>query len=283
MVTAARIRRARVAYLRGDVDEARAEVLATFQIDRYEAAVWDAFATLCADTDFDPTEALALVPDDRTFEVMTSLRDSKPEGVDRVAEVIWARNPEDARVLSMVPTFAAQLDCARASVWSARMRRIGMGRTCPLSARAEDRSVDAMERVRACTLMHSTFGDRRARDLLERAVPGLSDHEIAPAVHEVLTTAAALADSAVATGASTPVRSLAIATALLERGAPHEAYLVLVHGLSLEAAEFLTTDEVARLLPMPVLYGLAAEAEERGDEVLAGVLEAVATIAGVRR
>ena len=97
---------------------------------------------------------------------------------------------------------------------------------------------------------------------------------------EVLTIAAALADSAVATGASTPGRSLAIATALFERGAPHEAYSVLVHGLSMEAAEFLTTEDVVRLLPVPVLHGLAAEAEERGDEDVAGILEAVAVVAG---
>ena len=51
---------------------------------------------------------------------------------------------------------------------------------------------------------------------------------------------------------------------------------MLVHGLSMEAAESLTTDEVVRLLPVPVLEGLAAEAEHHGEEDLAGMLEAVA-------
>jgi len=279
-VTAARIARAHVAYLDGDIEAARAEVLATFETDRYAPEVWDAFARLCADTDFDPTEAVGFVPDERTFDVITALRNSEPAGVDRIAEVIWARNPGDARVLALVPRFAAKLESIRAMEWSARMRRIGMGRTCPLLARAEDGTVDAMERVRACALVHVAFGDRRARELLERAVPSLSDEQVVPAVLEVLGIAAALADSAVAVGASTPGRSLAIATALFEQGAPHEAYAVLVHGLSMEAAESLTTDDVVRLLPVPVLHGLATEAEDRGDEDVAGILEAVAVVAG---
>ena len=103
-----------------------------------------------------------------------------------------------------------------------------------------------------------------------------------PAVVEVWTIAPALVDSVVAGAASTPSRSLSIATSLYGRGAPREAYAVLVHGLSLEAAEALTTDEVVRLLPMPVLEGLAAEAELHGEEDLAGILEAVLVVAGER-
>ncbi len=205
-VTAARIARADVAYLDGDVDRARTEVLATFETDRYATEVWDAFARLCADTDFDPTEAIELIPDDRTFEVITALRNSEPAGVDRIAEVIWARNPGDARVLALVPRFAAKLESIRAMEWSARMRRVGMGRTCPLLARAEDESVDPLERVRACALVHVAFGDRRARELLEKAAPRLSDNQVVPAVLEVLGIAPALADSAVAMAASTPIR-----------------------------------------------------------------------------
>ena len=279
-MTAARIAHARLAYLDGDVAGARADVLAAFEMDRYAPEVWDAFATLCADTDFDPTEAIARVPDDRTFEVITCLRNSPPGGVDRIAELIWARNPADARVLALVPGFAAKLECMRALEWSARMRRAGMGRSCPLLARAEDDTVDAVDRVRACALVYTAFGDRRARALLERAFAGVSDEKIVPAVLKVLTIAKGLADSAVVAAASTPGRSLAIATALFERGASREAYSVLVHGLSMEAADSLTTDEVVRLLPVPVLHGLAAEAEKRGDEDVAGILEAVAVVAG---
>ena len=92
----------------------------------------------------------------------------------------------------------------------------------------------------------------------------------------------ALVDSVIVAAATTPNRSLAIAASLFDRGAGREAYAVLVHGLSLEAAEDLTTDEVMSLLPVPVLEGLAAEAEEQGDEEVAGILEAVAVVAGER-
>ena len=57
---------------------------------------------------------------------------------------------------------------------------------------------------------------------------------------------------------------------------------MLVHGLSLEAAEALTTETVVELLPLPVLEGLAAEAEERGEHDVAGILEAVAVVASGR-
>ena len=145
--------------------------------------------------------------------------------------------------------------------------------------RDRDERVDAVERVRACAIAHAAFGDRRARDLLERAIPSLTDDDVVEAVLEVWTVAAALADTAVSAGATTPTRSLAIAALLYERGAVKEAYAVLVHGLSLEAAEHLTTEEVVRLLPVPVLEGLAALAEERGQDDVAGLLEAVAVVA----
>jgi hypothetical protein len=281
-VTGARIARAHVAYLDGDTETARAEVFATFETDRFAPEVWDAFARLCAETDFDPAEVVARVPDDRTFEVIVALRSSVPAGVDRIAELIWSRNPGDPRVLALVPRFAAKLESVRAMEWSARMRGVGMGRTCPLLARADDERVDAIERVRACALAHAAFGDRRARDLLEKAAPALVDDDVVPAVVEVWTIAPALADSVVAGAATTPSRSLAITTSLFERGAPREAYAVLVHGLSMEAAEALTTDEVVELLPMPVLEGLAAEAELQGEQDLAGILEAVLVVAGER-
>ena len=111
-------------------------------------------------------------------------------------------------------------------------------------------------------------------------MPALADDDVVPAIVEVWTLAPALVDSVVAGAASTPSRSLAITTSLFERGAPREAYAVLVHGLSMEAAESLTTDEVVRLLPVAVLEGLAAEAEHQGEEDLAGILEAVLVVAG---
>lgn len=278
-VTAARIARAHVMYLDEDVAGATAEVLAAFAADPFAADVWDAFARLCAETDFDPTEFVARIPDERVLEILASLRSSSPPGVDRIAELIWDRNQGDPRVLALVPSFAAKLESMRALEWSARIRSADMGRLCPLIERAETRGVEAPERVRAAAIAHATFGDTRARVALAQAVDALTDGELVAGLVEVWGVAAMLAETFVVAGATTPTRSLSIASVLFEGGATSEAYSVLVHGLSLETAESLTTETVVGLMPLSVLEGLAAEAEQRGEHDVAGILEAVAVVA----
>jgi len=268
-----------VMYLDGDIEAATAEVLAAFEADPFAADVWDAFARLCAETDFEPREFVARIPDEHILEVLASLRSSTPGGVDRIAECIWDRKQGDPRVLALVPSFAAKLDSLRAMEWSARIRAADMGRLCPLVDRAEDRRVEAPERVRAATLAHASFGDTRGRSALAQAVPALRDEEIVAALQEVWAIAGMLAETFIVAGATTPSRALLIASVLFQGGAPSEAYAVLVHGLSLETAESLTTEMVVELLPVAVLEGLAAEAEERGEQDVAGILEAVAVVA----
>jgi hypothetical protein len=277
-VTSARIVRAHAAYLAGEVEAATREVMEVFERDTFAPDVWDAFARLCAETDFDPTGVVARVPDERTLEVLAALRTSEAAGVDRIAELVWERRVGDPRVLALVPSFAAKLDSVRALEWSGRLRAVGMGRLCPLLERARDASVDAPERARAAALAHASFGDTGAREALERAVAHLSDGELVDTLVEVWSLAGMLTDSVVVAGATTPARALRIATALYRGGAPAEAYAVLVHGLSLEAADDLTTETVVDLLPLDVLHGLAALAEARGEDDVAGILEAVAVV-----
>ncbi len=272
--------RAHARYLGGDSEGAREEVLRAFADDPFAPDIWDAFARLCAETDFDPAPVVAMVPDERALDVLIALRTSEALGVDRIAEMIWARNTGDVRVLALVPTFAGRLDSLRAMHWSARLRAAGMGRTCPLLDRAENERVDAPERVRSAALAHASFGDRRARELLEKAVPALLDEQLVTTLVEVWTLAPAMTDSVVVAGATTPRRALMIAATLWEGGATTEAYSVLLHGLGMDAAEELSTEDVVRLLPVAALEGLAAEAELRGEDDVAGILEAVAVVAG---
>ena len=278
-VTSARIARAHVMYLDENIEAATAEVLAAFEADPFAADVWDAFARLCAETDFDPSDFVARIPDDKILEVLASLRSSAPAGVDRIAERIWNRKVGDPRVLALVPSFAAKLESMRAMEWSARIRAADMGRLCPLVDRAEDRMVAAPERVRAAMLAHASFGDTRARAAVAKAVPALLDEELVSSLQEVWAIAGMLAETFVVAGATTPARALLIASVLFQGGSPSEAYAVLVHGLSLETAESLTTEMVVELLPVAVLEGLAAVAEERGEPDVAGILEAVAVVA----
>jgi hypothetical protein len=271
--------RAHAAWLEEQYDAATREIIETFAEDPFAPDVWDALARLCADTDFDPAPILATIPDGRLLEVLASMRNSAPHGVDRIAQLVWERNNGDARVLALVPRFAPQLESLRAMEWSARLRGAGMGRLCPLLERANDVRVGAAERARAAALAHASFGDRGAREALEGAVPGLTDEELGETLREVWSIAGMLTDSVVVAGATTPARSLIIADVLFQGGARAESYSVLVHGLSMEAAEELTTELVVRLLPVAVLEGLAAEAEARGEDDVAGILEAVAVVA----
>jgi hypothetical protein len=278
-VTSARIVRAHVAYLDGDVQAATREVLDVFETDAFAPDVWDAFARLCAETEFDPVPVVSKLPDEKVLEVLAALRGSEAAGVNRIVELLWDRNPGDPRVLALVPSFAAKLDSLGALLWSARARDAGMERLCPLVERAEDVRVGASERARAAALAHASFADERARSALEQVVPHLDDEELVATLAEIWSIAAELTDSVVVSGATTPKRALVIAAGLYEGGAPAEAYAVLVHGLSMEAAEDLTTEQVVASLPLATLQGLAHEAETRGEEDVAGMLEALAVVA----
>ncbi len=65
----------------------------------------------------------------------------------------------------------------------------------------------------------------------------------------------------------------------LAGGATEEAYATLVHGLAMADAETLSTDDVVALLPLTALTGLAEIAQRRGEDDVAGILEAVAVVA----
>ena len=131
-------------------------------------------------------------------------------------------------------------------------------------------------------LLHSIWKSTACSDRSETAVAALVDDELAVALDEVWTLASTLTDSVVVAGAVTSKRSLAIAAALYAGGASDEAYAVLVHGLSMEDADGLTTEDVVALLPVTALEGLAEQAELRGEEDVAGILEAVAVVAGAQ-
>jgi len=278
-VAAAWIMRAHIAYLEGEHTEAERIVRDTFALDPLAPDVWDALARLCADTDFDPVPFVSAVPDDRVLEVLAALRSAEPAGVDRIAECVWERNQGDPRVLALVPGFAPKLDNMRALEWSARLRASGMGRLCPLLARAERVDLGAAERAQGAALVFASFGDRRAREALEAAVADADDEELPRILAEVWAIAGMLTDSVVVVGAVTPARALLIAAGLYDGGAPDEAYAVLVHGLAMEAAETLTTETVVSALPLRVLRGLAEQAVARGEQDVAGILEAVAVVA----
>lgn len=277
--TAARLVRAHARYLAGDTDAAGAEVLALVAADPGSPEVWEAFARLCATPEFDPAPALAGITAARLPAVLAALRTADPTGADRIVDHLWQRQAGDVRLLVAAAELAPRLAVARALEWSVRLRSAGMGRSCPLLARAELAGVAATERAETAALVHASFGDSRARAVLEAAIAAVADADLAPTVARVWTLAPALADSAVVAGATTARRALAVAAELFAGGAVAESYAVLVHGLSLDDAESLTTEEVTALLPVATIEGLAEHAEAAGEDDVAGILEAVALVA----
>jgi hypothetical protein len=272
--------RAHLDYVDGHTDAARDEVLAAFAAAPLAADVWDAFARFCAETDFDPTTVVDVVRDDQVSAVLATLQGSEPAGVDRIAEVLWERMPNDPRLLAAATRFAPQLDTTRALEWSVRLRARGDHAFCPLVARAKDRTVDAIERLRAAILAYESFDDERARDAVEDAVTQLPDEQIAGVLNDMRSLAPRLSDSVVVAGASSAPRSLRLVTALWQGEAREEAYAVLVHGLTREDAAELDTETFAALLPSDVLEPLADFAKERGDDEVATILWSVAAWSG---
>jgi hypothetical protein len=263
-------------YLDGRFDEARDAVLRAFAAAPFAPDVWDAFARLCAETDFDPKAVVDVVPDDRVTQVLGMLQSSEPAGVDRIAEALWERNPDDARLLAAASRFSSHLDATRALEWSVRLRGAGDHARCPLVARAKDREVDPIERLRSAVLAHVSFDDERARDALEDAIGSLPDDQLASVLDDMRVLAPKLSDSVVVAGASSTARSLRLVTALWRGEARDEAYAVLVHGLSREDAAELDTETFANLVPSPVLEEIADDAAARGDNEVATILWSVA-------
>jgi hypothetical protein len=274
------ILRAHLDYLAGDTEAARDAVLAVFATAPFEPDVWDAFARLCAETDFDPEPVVNAIGDDQVLGVLAALQGAAPDGVDRIVDRMWDRRPNDPRVLAAATRFAPALDPNRGLEWSARLRAAGDDTRCPLIARSKDPALDPIERLRSAVIAFVSFADDRARDAVEAAVVLLADDQLAGVLDDMRALAPQLSDSVVVAGASTTPRTLRLATALWRGDAHDEAYAVLVHGLSREEAEQLESETFAALVPSPVLEGLADHAANRGDAEVATILWSVAAWTG---
>ena len=197
---------AHVAYLDGNVTAAKAIVLEVFDDDPFAPDVWDAFARLCADTDFDPAP------------FVTRCRTTRPSTCSPRSA---ARPPRasTASPISSGPATPATRACSRScrrsppastacARWSGRRAcvRPAWAGCAPCWPRAEDVRVGATERARAAALAHASFGDRRARECLERAVPELTDDELMDTLREVWAIAADAGRQRGGAGRNNPAR-----------------------------------------------------------------------------
>lgn len=269
-----RIVRGHALWLAGRRDDATTEVAGALAHDPASPEVWHALARVCAETDFDPSPAVARVSEELVVEVCAWLRSAAPTGADRIAEELWRRSPGDTRVLALGSLLAPALPAPRCAEWTVRLRENGAG-GCPLLVRARDLGVDPAERARCAALAASFADGHEVRIALEDAVGVLADDRLAAMLGEVLTLDADLADSVIVAGAVTTARSLALASVLHAHGATPQGYAVLVHGLCLEGADDLDAATFAALVPVATLEAFASEAFARGETDVAAVLAAV--------
>jgi tetratricopeptide (TPR) repeat protein len=275
-----RLVRGHALYVLGRFQEATDEVVAAFRADPFLPDVWAAFAALCAETDFDPGPVVTTVPEDRVTEVLGWLDHAPADGIDRIAEALWARFPGQRSLLAFASAFAPYLELSRALEWSARLREVGADDHCPLLTVAAATAAPPLDRARAGVVAWATFGDDRAVPYIEAAAADIPEADLGPIVHEVLLAAPQLAPAFVVAAATTGPRCVALAVAAYREGAVDESLALLARGLG--AVDPDAPDDaalVAQLIPADVAEAFAVEADARDAGEVADFLRTVAASA----
>jgi hypothetical protein len=259
-----RLLRGHALYTLGRFDEATDEVVAAFGADPFTPDVWAAFASLCAETDFDPGPVVGIVSEERVTEILAWLDRGPADGIDRIAEALWARFPGNRPLLAFAASFAPYLELDRALEWSARLREAGADDHCPLLTVARAAGAPPVDRARAGVVAWATFGDERAVPLVEAAAADVPEADLGPLVHEVLLAAPQLAPAFVVAAATTGPRCVALAVAVYRAGAVEESLALLARGLgAIDPGAPDDAEAVAQLLPADIAEAFAAEADAR--------------------
>src|SRR5690348_1234509 len=273
-----RLIRGHALYVLGRFQEATDEVVAAFGADPFLPDVWAAFAALCAETDFDPGPVVATVPEDRVTEVLGWLDHAPADGIDRIAEALWARFPGQRSLLAFASAFAPYLELSRALEWSARLREAGADDHCPLLTVAAATAAPPLDRARAGVVAWATFGDERAVPYIEGAAADIPEADLGPIVHEVLLAAPQLAPGFVVAAATTGPRCVALAVAAYREGAAEESLALLARGLgAINPGGPEDIALIAALIPADVAEAFAVEADARDAGDVAEFLRALAT------
>lgn len=211
----------------GDHVAAAAELLAVVRA-RPAAPVWRQLAVSALHSAGAVTvQAIAdAIPDDQLRAVVLQLLLAPTDAAEAVGQVLWAQRGADPRLLGFAVHHAARLDTSRALEWSARLRAFGLGSHCPLVARAEDATVDAVERVLAGAVAHGTFADDRARQAVCVAAPHVPDHQLVDVLSLLDQLSPSLLGPFVISVASEPSRVAAVADSLDALGAVEQAQLL---------------------------------------------------------
>lgn len=188
--------------------------------------IWAPLARASHAVGADPAAFAGLVPEEQLRPVLAQLLLVAPDAADPLGEALWARWPDDARLVGFAVHHAVRAPTSRSMEWAARVRAAGLPARCPLVARAGRDDVEPLERLRAAAIAHTAFADERATSLLDRLAHEVGDADLVGAMIELDALAPDRLGPFVATLAAVPARRAGLAAALDIVGAEEQADVV---------------------------------------------------------
>ncbi len=104
------------------------------------------------------------------------------EVADSILEQIYVVDDSSTVLLATASKVALGLGLERMLEWSARLRMAGYAQFCPLLARANDESVDELDRVVCAAIAYGAFSDLRAREICMSVLDKNKSKELIKAV-----------------------------------------------------------------------------------------------------
>jgi GT2 family glycosyltransferase len=168
----------------------------------------------------------AALPDD-AVPVLGVLLSAPAEAVDRLLELLWDSWGSDARLLATAAQLGSRLSLERAVDWSVRLRSNGLEQECTLAALADSESAPALERLRACAVLHEAVDDARGVGALGAAVAAVAIEDFHAALLVVDELSPRLLGPFVSLAARDAERTTALAALLTSLGAVEQAQHLL--------------------------------------------------------
>jgi glycosyltransferase involved in cell wall biosynthesis len=153
------------------------------------------------------------------------------EAVDLLLEALWQRWGPDPRLLATAAQLGPHLSLQRALEWSLRLREDGLVQECTLAALAGSTSAPALDRLRACAVLHEAVGDPRGSTSLAAAAAAVPIEDLRPALLSLDELCPRLLGDFVQLAASDPARTKALAEVLTSLGAVEQAQVLLGRGI----------------------------------------------------
>ena len=105
-----------------------------------------------------------------------------PEVADSILEQIYILGDSSTVLLATASKVALGLGLERMLEWGARLRMAGYAQFCPLLIRANDESVDELDRVVCAAIAYGAFSDLRAREICMSVLDKNESRELTEAV-----------------------------------------------------------------------------------------------------